>query len=604
MKHNYFFYLISCFCALIQITHAQVTTQIIPSDNLEKYVKFHSKTPPPVVEMPSVDVVKFRMEDAQSKGKELPFRYGVPIEVSLGLENGTWEVSPSAGGMIWKLAIKSNGATTLNIFFDKFHLPEGAVLYAYNAAKTRLFGPVTSVQNNKNNNLATSLLKGDMMIVELFEPINRRGKSELHISHIVHGYIDLSLKDNPPGNQGTIGNCHNDVACPEGANFQNEVDAVAMIIYPIAARGCSGTLLNDACNNLRTNFLTAFHCIDLSQNGEINPAEAAATQNLLFAFNYKASNCSGPENNLSLTFTGADLVSAFDQTDFALLRLTQSPNAGSGIRFAGWDRSGNTPETTVSIHHPQGNVMKISLDNNPPGITTYLRTTGLANSFWRILWDDGSTEGGSSGSGLFSNQNRVIGQLKGGAASCTNTDSADYYGRLSMSWNGGGTSDSRLSEHLSDDPSVLTTNTIGIPSFNIPNELCNNVPINLTNMPPNMSLVVGSLVGANLTGWFSGIEPQQGFNGQGHFELQFTPNGITCSDPLIIRKDFWVGPPQTPQVTFMPEVECYGWLAVDNPQPTHTYNWVITRGQSTYYVSGSIVYLSNWDLTILTLATP
>ena len=109
MKHNYFFYLISCFCALIQITHAQVTTQIIPSDNLEKYVKFHSKTPPPVVEMPSVDVVKFRMEDAQSKGKELPFRYGVPIEVSLGLENGTWEVSPSAGGMIWKLAIKLSG---------------------------------------------------------------------------------------------------------------------------------------------------------------------------------------------------------------------------------------------------------------------------------------------------------------------------------------------------------------------------------------------------------------------------------------------------------------------------------------------------------------
>jgi lysyl endopeptidase len=597
MKHNYFIYLISCFCAFLQISNAQVTTQSISSKNLEKYVKFHSQMAAPIVEMPYVDVAKFRLEDAKSTNKELPPRYGVPIEVDLGLGNGVWEVSPAAGGMIWKLAVKSIGATTLNIFFDKFHLPEGAILYAYNADRTRLFGPVTSVQNNNSNNLATTLLKGDMMILELFEPINRKGKSELHISHVVHGYIDITLKGNPAGSPGSIGTCHNDVTCPEGANFQNEVDAVAMIIYPVNARGASGTLLNDACNNLRPNFLTAFHNIDLSEDGEISDAERAITQKLLFAFNYKTSTCNGIENNMSISLMGADLVSSFNETDFALLRLKQSPIAGSGIRFSGWDRSGAVPGTTVGIHHPNGNVMKISLDSNSPGISRYLqRSAGLATSYWRVLWDDGTTEPGSSGSGLFNNQNRIIGQLKGGSASCTQTDSADYYGRLSMSWGGGGTSTTRLEEHLSDDPSVMTTNTIGIPSFSIPDELCGNVPFTLANLPPNMSLVGGSFVGANLTGWFSGIEPQQGFNGLGHLELRFKPNGITCDDPLIIRKNFWVGPPQPNASIIENDGDCFAWLSVSNPQPNTSYTWKVTRGPSwyTYYLSGSNAFLHNW----------
>ena len=589
MKHNYFIYLISCFCATIQIVNAQVTTQIIQPNSLQKYVKFHSNKRPTVVEMAFVDVAKFQAEDAKNSSKELPPRYGVPIEVNLGLENGDWEVSPTAGGMIWKLAVKSNGATTLNIFFDRFHLPEGAILYAYNADKTYLFGPVTSVANNKNNNLATSLLKGDIMILELFEPINRKGKTELHISHVVHGYIDLSLKGNPPGSSGTIGTCNNDVACTEGDNFQSEVDAVAMIFSPIFGRGCSGTLLNNGCNNLRTNFLTAFHCIDLSQDGEISTSEAATTQNFLFSFNYKASSCGGSENNMSVSFTGADLISTFNQTDFALLRLSQSPITGSGIRFAGWDRSGTTPPTTAGIHHPNGNVMKISLDDNQPGITTYLRGPGLANSYWRILWDDGSTEPGSSGSGLFNNQNRVIGQLRGGFASCTNTDSADYYGRLSMSWNGGGTSDTRLSDHLSDDPSVMTTNTIAIPSIGIPDQLCLNSSVSYNNIPPNMQIVGGNILGAYLTNWGT-IQPQSGFTGEGFFELQLTPIGITCNDPLILRKTFNVGI-ATPEVQLYHNWDCSGWVYVTNVIPGTTYNWTVSYNGQTYYSQGTSVYL-------------
>ena len=62
----------------------------------------------------------------------------------------------------------------------------------------------------------------------------------------------------------------------------------------------------------------------------------------------------------------------------------------------------------------------------------------------------GVTEGGSSGSPLYSPEKRVIGQLHGGPSSCSAADNAkaDYYGRISVSWTGGGSNATRLSNWL------------------------------------------------------------------------------------------------------------------------------------------------------------
>ncbi|MFQ5495882.1 MAG: fibronectin type III domain-containing protein, partial [Phycisphaerae bacterium] len=53
----------------------------------------------------------------------------------------------------------------------------------------------------------------------------------------------------------------------------------------------------------------------------------------------------------------------------------------------------------------------------------------------------------SSGSPLFDQNHRIVGQLHGGFAACGNNDS-DWYGRFSVSWNGGGTPSSRLRDWL------------------------------------------------------------------------------------------------------------------------------------------------------------
>src|SRR5204863_3860682 len=80
--------------------------------------------------------------------------------------------------------------------------------------------------------------------------------------------------------------------------------------------------------------------------------------------------------------------------------------------------------------------------NNPatPGDSTHVH----------VFWSLGVTEPGSSGSPLFDNNHRVIGQLHGGPSACTQsgTNLSDYYGRFFRSWTGGGTNTTRLSNWL------------------------------------------------------------------------------------------------------------------------------------------------------------
>jgi hypothetical protein len=102
--------------------------------------------------------------------------------------------------------------------------------------------------------------------------------------------------------------------------------------------------------------------------------------------------------------------------------------------FSGWDNSGNIPTASVSIHHPSGDIKKISFDDAAPSISQGMGSSE-ANSTWTVEWDrNTTTEGGSSGSPLFDQNHRIIGQLWGGGASCQNLTAPDYYGRVSNSW--------------------------------------------------------------------------------------------------------------------------------------------------------------------------
>ena len=121
------------------------------------------------------------------------------------------------------------------------------------------------------------------------------------------------------------------------------------------------------------------------------------------------------------------------------------------VYYAGWSRVTTGITKIVGIHHPRGDIKKISFDNDAP---TFINASSLVGSSsfygWEISWDDGVTEEGSSGSPLFDQNGRIIGQLVGGTFGCPNllVGGYNHYGAFSDSWSRSSSSDSRLQDWL------------------------------------------------------------------------------------------------------------------------------------------------------------
>jgi hypothetical protein len=119
--------------------------------------------------------------------------------------------------------------------------------------------------------------------------------------------------------------------------------------------------------------------------------------------------------------------------------------------MAGFDARNATCEgqcSVVGIHHPAGDVKKISFFHGNLTMSCYYGMCRKPNH-WKVEpWTLGTTEPGSSGSALFSDRHQVIGQLHGGSASCMNPKGRDLYGALSVSWNAEPFEGVKLSEIL------------------------------------------------------------------------------------------------------------------------------------------------------------
>jgi hypothetical protein len=136
-------------------------------------------------------------------------------------------------------------------------------------------------------------------------------------------------------------------------------------------------------------------------------------------------------------------------SDVALLLLNDTPPASYNVQYAGWDAtdSENAVTSTVCIHHPGGNVKKFSRDDD----AAYHDVSGGAQVWWIDEWELAVTEPGSSGSPLFNQDHRIIGQLYGGASACNGNvgnGQYDFYGRFGVSWDNGNTAATRLRDWL------------------------------------------------------------------------------------------------------------------------------------------------------------
>ncbi|MFP4663588.1 MAG: T9SS type A sorting domain-containing protein [Bacteroidales bacterium] len=385
-----------------------------------------------------------------------PYMVSEIIPTEINMENsGTWDLLPD-GTSVWRLKLHLDQAEALNLLYDDFYLPEGAYLCFYNKNKRQLTDPYTSSHNCKaGHKTSTEIIEGETLYLEYVQPSDVEGEPHLNISGISWFYrgVDAlvgAFRDERFTNFNGSGDCEVNVNCSEGEFWQNQKRGVALI-YVVSGYGggfCTGSLINNTANNGAPYFLTADHC-----GGDQD------TQDMWeFYFNFESPTCDDPVSepvyDVVIGATKLARGNINEGSDFLLLELLATSDIllDAGAYYNGWTIDETALSSGVSIHHPAGDIKKISTYTEPCQTATYPGC--MANAHHQVTWSatengHGVTEGGSSGGPLFNANGLLVGTLTGGATSCTNTTDPDFSGRMQIHWNmNGTTADNQLAPWL------------------------------------------------------------------------------------------------------------------------------------------------------------
>ena len=425
-----------------------------------------------LIELPSVDVEKLLKEDADMAGEDVPYRFGYGFDTSYTLNNGEWEDDDD--GRLWSLRFKSNGAISLNFVFEDFSLPDGAYLNIVSSDETTVYGPITSGNIPKDKYFLTDVIPDSSVTLYLFEPDSQVGKSNLTIKKVVHGYRNFYDINDHYGMPDSSASCN--IPVENGfPTYENESNAIALIILEDGTSSCSGSLILSTDLSFKPYLLTAFHCVNTEIYSSNYPypyknqptdivassAEKANVNHWAIKFGFRQ------QSSYAITFNGANYRAGWYDSDFTLVELYEDAKQFAHLTWLGWDRTGNVPTSGVAIHHPKGDYMKISTDNDASQTTMWVDNLYSNNvtQHWVEHFDSGIVQHGSSGGPLLNQNKRVVGQLHGvvyesGHNQYTPPCSINYgyYGKFDLSWIGGGNDYDRLSNWL--DPIGTSQTTI------------------------------------------------------------------------------------------------------------------------------------------------
>ncbi|UXI66369.1 fibronectin type III domain-containing protein [Tahibacter amnicola] len=434
-----------------------------------------------------LDMQRVAQEDAITDNKGVAaYRFAVGHEVKINpAAHGVWETR-SNGELAWRFEVETPDAAHLNFGFRPFHLPPGASLVIRAKDGTSKLAPLTSANNLSSGQWWTEVLLSNSAVLELTVPANVRDQVQLELVKVGQGYRGFGAT----AKHCKSGACNMDVAClANGDPWQNPRRSVGA--YTVNGTDtCTGSLLNNTANDRRMIFATAGHC-------GVSSDSVAAT--VVSYWNYESATCRAPGSPESgtpvarptTTSNGARFLARTGSTstaDFTLIEFLQAANPAHNLYWAGWDRrdqgqtcaaTGGTTSTAglcASIHHPGVDEKRITFVEVNMPITGYNTQTGTTHL--HANWDPtppilpgiqpapgavvpGVTEPGSSGSPLYESNQRLVGVLSGGPSACGSTGAnlSDYYGRLAVAWEGGGTTTTGMKTHL-DPVGGGTANTV------------------------------------------------------------------------------------------------------------------------------------------------
>ena len=388
--------------------------------------------------LPTVDVDELKAEDERlSHLKRL--RFGYEHELNQDFFEAANEFT-FEDNRVFLLQLFSYDAYALRAIFEPFYLPEGVNLFIYNNDMSQLEGAYTNNNNNDASFFSTPLIEGERIVIELNVP---RGIDlsdiELEISTIIHDYLGLQNIMNSNSDRA----CGANILCEDADPYLDQINAVAWL--DMGGYICSGAMINNMNQDLTPYFLTADHCTDGN-----NP------QGYRFYFNYYVNGCvtgqiiQGAYAYSSIMRSTCDCVLSENNIagpDFTLLEITDEINSNWEVYYAGWNATDpNQMPLSVGVHHPGGDPKKINYDTGY-ATSSYWSATE-PHTHWFFHWDEGGTEGGSSGSPMYDNAGRIAGVLTGGAGDCDDPSSTEYYGKIAKAWEWGNSPSRRLKDWL------------------------------------------------------------------------------------------------------------------------------------------------------------
>jgi hypothetical protein len=356
------------------------------------------------------------LKDAASESDMALVAAGFPVEMASrdlfrqGFSDGDFTV--------YVAGISSVDAQALRLQVDLSALGPGDELWEIDPSGARAFGPYGFRDHLPGGRWLPTVFD-DMAVLVL----RTMGETlpDVRIEVASHFFWDLeSAKAEMT--------CHLNVAC-EDESIQDLATGVGFMVLPTSngdQAACSGCLIDSVVQ--RPYFLTANHCV---------PSGVQAW-NVDIVWDYRSAECT-PEVAPTLASlprsSGMAVLATDSSLDGTLMLLDQVPGTRT---YLPWDtRDPVVDEAVIGLHHPSGNApistcfMRISKGN-----VTNVDTSGSQLGLYyahetRVLWSEGGTETGSSGSVLLFGDGaggyRITGMLSGGTVHTCGPDRSNNY---------------------------------------------------------------------------------------------------------------------------------------------------------------------------------
>ncbi|PID50533.1 MAG: hypothetical protein CR991_01055 [Proteobacteria bacterium] len=372
-------------------------------------------------------------------GKLKAFQVGIQRDLPELPDWKDWQWQTVSGGQAVRHEFVSAGATGLRVLLQGSTLPAGMEIRFYQPSKQQVLGLFTpkdfydSQVSQSGLELWSPFVSGNTIGIEIFLPKDvLPSRLHLRIPTLSHLDYDLAQAKFKSATLSSLSSCSLGVACAS-SDWQETAKAVAQYLFTDEQGDsfmCTGTLLADEDPSDQVPYMiTASHCIN--HQNKANSME--------FFWFYRDSSCGAGDATFIQTSGGAELLATRTELDSSLLKLKQSPP--SGVVLAAWSLERLKSETRVTaLHHTvkrpkvySSGYFKQFVKATFSSPLFYESTADPQGNFAKVQWNEGVTEPGSSGAGLWIKQDGIAylkGTLLGGASSCSRPHEPDEFSRL------------------------------------------------------------------------------------------------------------------------------------------------------------------------------